>query len=362
MRHNRGLALTVEIHRAPRDCNNGYPRPIRQFRPATRALSPLKTTARRVVHDPGYPHAGASANAITDTRRGRFDRPVILAGGGSSADRLRTLTVEMHSVASRFGIGYPHGGLRWPRSHARVRTGHARHFGRNRWRCDRILPHRPPLAYSRSPPHCAAFRVACERGDAPRNPHVADHAPALAVKMHGLSGDSRNRISTSRHARGSAKHARVRLECATPRTTQRPASRARKGASPERTPPSPLNSTVFRVVSWASCPQPASCVPYHPVTLTCEMHRAPSRFGVRISTTDRATRLSSDHRPGRPAHPPTAIGHLPESPIQTASAACSPFKCTVFRVASGVGYPHLPILAASSGQASSRRITRQSTG
>ncbi|RQT05398.1 hypothetical protein DF051_35275 [Burkholderia contaminans] len=56
-----------------------------------------------MVHDPGYPHAGASANAITDKRRGRFDRPAILAGRGSSADRVRTLTVEMHSVASRFG-------------------------------------------------------------------------------------------------------------------------------------------------------------------------------------------------------------------------------------------------------------------
>lgn len=103
MRHNRGLALTVEIHRASSVHNSGYPRPIRHCRPATRAPSPLKTTARRVVRDAGYPHACASTNAMTDARRGRRDRPAILAGKGSSADRVPPLTVEMHSVASRFG-------------------------------------------------------------------------------------------------------------------------------------------------------------------------------------------------------------------------------------------------------------------
>lgn len=103
MRHNRGLALTVEIHRASSVHNSGYPRPIRHCRPATRAPSPLKTTARRVVRDAGYPHACASTNAMTDARRGRRDRPAILAGKGSSADRVLPLTVEMHSVASRFG-------------------------------------------------------------------------------------------------------------------------------------------------------------------------------------------------------------------------------------------------------------------
>lgn len=103
MRHNRGLALTVEIHRASSVCNSGYPRPIRHYRPSPRAPSPLKTTARRVVRDAGYPHACASTNAMADARRGRCDRPAILAGKGSSADRVLPLTVEMHSVASRFG-------------------------------------------------------------------------------------------------------------------------------------------------------------------------------------------------------------------------------------------------------------------
>lgn len=103
MRHNHGLALTVEIHRASSVCNSGYPRPIRHCRPATRAPSPLKTTALRVVRDAGYPHACASADAMTDARGERCDRPAILAGQGSPADRVLTLTVEMHSVASRFG-------------------------------------------------------------------------------------------------------------------------------------------------------------------------------------------------------------------------------------------------------------------
>lgn len=103
MRHNRGLALTVEIHRASSVCNSGYPRPIRHYRPSSRAPSPLKTTARRVVRDAGYPHACASADAMTDARGERFDRPEIPAGQGSPADRVLPLTVEMHSVASRFG-------------------------------------------------------------------------------------------------------------------------------------------------------------------------------------------------------------------------------------------------------------------
>lgn len=103
IRHNRGLALTVEIHRASSVCNSGYPRPIRPCRPATRAPSPLKTTALRVVRDAGYPHACAFADAMTDARSERRDRPAILAGQGSPADRVLTLTVEMHSVASRFG-------------------------------------------------------------------------------------------------------------------------------------------------------------------------------------------------------------------------------------------------------------------
>ena len=183
-------------------------------------------------------------------------RPAILAGQGSPADRVLTLTVEMHSVASRFGDRISTRGLRWPRSHARVRTGHARHVGRNRRPNDRVLPRRLTIAYSRSPLHCAALRVACERREAQRNLHVADHAPALAVKMHGLSGDSRNRIFTSRHARGSATHARVRLECATPRTMQRSENRARKGASPDRTPP-----------------------------LTVEFHSISRRFAGELSTT-----------------------------------------------------------------------------
>ena len=61
-------ALTVEIHRASSVCNSGYPRPIRPCRPATRAPSPLKTTALRVVRDAGYPHACAFADAMTDAR------------------------------------------------------------------------------------------------------------------------------------------------------------------------------------------------------------------------------------------------------------------------------------------------------
>ena len=64
-------ALTVEIHRASSVCNSGYPRPIRPCRPATRAPSPLKTTALRVVRDAGYPHACAFADAMTDARSAR---------------------------------------------------------------------------------------------------------------------------------------------------------------------------------------------------------------------------------------------------------------------------------------------------
>ena len=201
----------------------------------------------------------------------------------------------MHSVASRFGDRIS---TRWPRSHARVRTGHARHVGRNRRPNDRVLPRRLTIAYSRSPLHCAALRVACERREAQRNRTLQTTHPHSPLKCTAFR-DSRNRIFTSRHARGSATHARsARMRDAS--NHAKIGKPRQKGASPDRTPPSPLNSTAFRVVSRASCPQPASCIPYHPVTLTCEMHRAPSRFGVRISTTDRAARLSSNHRPERP--------------------------------------------------------------
>ncbi|RQT02918.1 hypothetical protein DF035_13165 [Burkholderia contaminans] len=141
-----------------------------------------------MVRGAGYPHACASSDAITDAYRGECDQREIHAGSGSSDDRALTLTVEMHSVASRFGDRISTRGSRCPRSHARVRTGPARRFGRNRWPNDRLLPRRPPIAYSRSPLHGAAFRAACVRGDAQRNLRIADHTVALTVKMHGLPG------------------------------------------------------------------------------------------------------------------------------------------------------------------------------
>jgi hypothetical protein len=61
MLHNRGLALTAEIHRASSVCNSDYPRTTRYRRPAARAPSPLKTTALRVVRDARYPHRRESA-------------------------------------------------------------------------------------------------------------------------------------------------------------------------------------------------------------------------------------------------------------------------------------------------------------
>ncbi len=114
MLHNRGPALTIEIHRASSVCDSGYPRPIRHCRPATRAPSPLRTTALRVVRDAGYPHACASSDATTDAYSGECDRREIHAGSGSPTDRVLTLTVEMHSAASRFGDRISTRGLALP--------------------------------------------------------------------------------------------------------------------------------------------------------------------------------------------------------------------------------------------------------
>ncbi len=92
MLHNRWLALTFAIHRASSGCHGGYPLQIRQNRPATRAPSPLKTTALRVIRRAGYPHGG---NPPSDS--GCAPRKALRAGipcrkgliGRSSADAHR---------------------------------------------------------------------------------------------------------------------------------------------------------------------------------------------------------------------------------------------------------------------------------
>ncbi len=106
MRHNRGLALTVAIHRASSGCHDGYPRPVRQNRPATRAPSPLKTTALRVIRRAGYPHGQESAGRQR-VRPGRRRRPAFRAGRGSSVGRALMLTVAALRVIGN--AGYPHG-------------------------------------------------------------------------------------------------------------------------------------------------------------------------------------------------------------------------------------------------------------
>ncbi|TCW66498.1 hypothetical protein C5O79_25025 [Burkholderia sp. SRS-25] len=209
-----------------------------------------------MVRGAGYPHACASSDAITDAYHGECDQREIHAGSGSSDDRALTLTVEMHSVASRFGDRISTRGSRCPRSHARVRTGPARRFGRNRWPNDHVLPRRPPIAFSRSPLHGAAFRAACERGDAQRICVLQTTRSRSPLKCTAFRDSFRKRISTSRRTHGSATHARVRLECATLRTTQRPENRARTGASPDRAP-----------------------------TLTVEFHSISRRFEGELSTT-----------------------------------------------------------------------------
>ncbi|RRA16705.1 hypothetical protein DF038_35655 [Burkholderia cepacia] len=61
---------------------------------------------------------------------GSATAPAFRAGSGSSAGRALMLTVEMHSTASRFGCRISTREPQLSRSHARVRTGHARRF---RW-------------------------------------------------------------------------------------------------------------------------------------------------------------------------------------------------------------------------------------
>ena len=123
MLHNRGLALTVAIHRASSSCHDGYPLPVRQNRPATRAPSPLKTTALRVIRRAGYPHGQESAGRQR-VRPGRRRRPAFRAGRSSSVGRALMLTVAALRVIGN--AGYPHereSAEPWRRAWKRHRAG-----------------------------------------------------------------------------------------------------------------------------------------------------------------------------------------------------------------------------------------------
>lgn len=247
MLHNRGLTLTVEIHRASSCCNGGYPRAIRGCRPAARAPSPLKTTALRVIRDAGYPHGPRIRRAIEDARPATRHRPAIHAGSGSSADRTLTLTVEMHSAASRFGSRISTREHVLPSlscSHARVRTGRARRFMRRRRRLGCRLGCRLGFRLG----FRLGCRLGCRLGLGRPDDHILVRCPLSCVDAHlciaghveslanaAMRGKIRALqttpprsplectalrvaadagISTSGRMRGSATHARVRLECA----------------------------------------------------------------------------------------------------------------------------------------------------
>ena len=84
IRHNR-LALTAEIHRAS-VLQQWLSPPDPPCRPATRAPSPLKTTALRVVRDAGYPHACAFRRCDDGCTQSATGRQSL--GQGSPADRV----------------------------------------------------------------------------------------------------------------------------------------------------------------------------------------------------------------------------------------------------------------------------------
>ncbi len=122
MLHNRWLALTVAIHRASSGCHGGYPRPIRQNRPATRAPSPLKTTALRVIRCAGYPHGRESAEQWRGP--GSATAPAFRARSDSSAGRALMLTVAALRVIG--DARYPRGresAEQWRGARKRHRAG-----------------------------------------------------------------------------------------------------------------------------------------------------------------------------------------------------------------------------------------------
>ncbi len=91
--------------------------------PTTRAPSPLKTTALRVIRRAGYPHGQESAGRQR-VRPGRRRRPAFRAGRGSSVGRALMLTVAALRVIGN--AGYPHGresAEPWRRAWKRHRAG-----------------------------------------------------------------------------------------------------------------------------------------------------------------------------------------------------------------------------------------------
>lgn len=91
--------------------------------PTTRAPSPLKTTALRVIRRAGYPHGQESAGRQR-VRPGRRRRPAFRAGRGSSVGRALMLTVAALRVIGN--AGYPHereSAEPWRRAWKRHRAG-----------------------------------------------------------------------------------------------------------------------------------------------------------------------------------------------------------------------------------------------
>ena len=153
-----------------------------------------------------------------------------------------------------------------------------------------------------------------------------------------------------------ARSARMRGAPNLDKSQETPPGKARSGIGRR---PSPSNSTAFRLVPWASCPQPASCTSHHPVPspVKCTGRRVVSARGyphpialrdLRRNIGRRGPslhrRLSGRHRKapsGRPRrHPHHSNAQRFESPRGRLSTSVRP---------------------GSNGRAPSCRVIRQST-
>lgn len=129
--------LTCEMHSVTSRFRAGYPHRRRDgMHLIGYALSPWKFTAFRVVRAVGYPHPGfrdpphrviltddlhslSSRFAVVISTTGCAKRPSFVIGEAARGNRPMagkpcpvvlggTLTIQMHSVSSRLGVGYPH--------------------------------------------------------------------------------------------------------------------------------------------------------------------------------------------------------------------------------------------------------------
>lgn len=176
--------------------------------PAIRSPSPLKTTALRVIDQARYPHGRAfSDQSPTRVSKDADDWQSILEAAHHPIRR--RCSPSKYTVPRVVSTdGYPHGNARSRCSQPCPepdRNTASRGIGERTAASRRVARRLPTHAHHRIAQRAESLEKAEIRR---RNPHVANHAPALTVRMHSPSIGGRSRISTSRGSHRIVTHSR----------------------------------------------------------------------------------------------------------------------------------------------------------